>query len=501
MYIIYLRKSRLDSGAGTVSEVLERHEKILQEYAKSNFGCEIQENCIYREIVSGETIKDRPVIQAVLNRIQEEDVDGVLVVDPQRLSRGDLSDCGTIIRAFRYTSTLIITPTKTYDLSEKFDRKFFESELMRGNDYLEYVKEIMLRGRLASVSEGNFIGSVPPYGYDKVMVDKKPTLVINPAEADVVRLIFDLSIKESIGAGAIASRLNSLGFLPRKKDFWTASSITEILRNPVYIGKIRWNWRKTVKKYENGEIITSRPKSDSGTWTVTQGKHQPIISEETFNKVQSGIKNHPRIHKSKKLVNPFAGVLRCECGTAMSYQPQGKSEPRLHCPHQQHCGNKSATYKEVEDAVIQSIGTVIAELKAKSMKTKKDFSFNDAVKKIESELKTVESQQDKLYDLLEQGIYTNEIFMQRNGKLKAKQQQLEKSLKNAKALSVPEIDYEEKILALHEVLDILKNPDADAGTKNTLLKKSVKEIRYTRHTENHTKWDNTPFTLEVFLKL
>jgi hypothetical protein len=135
------------------------------------------------------------------------------------------------------------------------------------------------------------------------------------------------------------------------------------------------------------------------------------------------------------------------------------------------------------------------------MKTKKDFSFNDAVKKIETELKTVESQQDKLYDLLEQGIYTNEIFMQRNGKLKAKQQQLEKSLKNAKALSVPEIDYEEKILALHEVLDILKNPDADAGTKNTLLKKSVKEIRYTRHTENHTKWDNTPFTLEVFLKL
>ena len=231
MYIIYLRKSRLDSGAA-VSEVLERHERILQNYAKSNFGCEIQENCIYREIVSGETIKDRPVIQAVLNRIQAEDVEGVLVVDPQRLSRGDLSDCGTIIRAFRYTNTLIITPTKTYDLSEKFDRKFFESELMRGNDYLEYVKEVLLRGRLASVSEGNFIGPVPPYGYDKVMVDKKPTLAINPAEADVVRLIFDLSANESIGAGAIASKLNAIGILPSKKDFWTAASI-----NPLELAK------------------------------------------------------------------------------------------------------------------------------------------------------------------------------------------------------------------------------------------------------------------------
>ena len=135
------------------------------------------------------------------------------------------------------------------------------------------------------------------------------------------------------------------------------------------------------------------------------------------------------------------------------------------------------------------------------MKTKKDFGYNDIVKKIETELKTLESQQDKLYDLLEQGVYTNEIFMQRNGKLKEKQKQLEKSLENAKALSVPEIDYAEKILGLYEVLEILKNPDADVSTKNTLLKKSVKEIRYTRHTENHTKWDNTPFTLEVFLKL
>ena len=185
----------------------------------------------------------------------------------------------------------------------------------------------------------------------------------------------------------------------------------------------------------------------------------------------------------------------------MSYQPQGKSEPRLHCPHQQHCGNKSATYKEVEDAVIQSIGTVIEELKAKSLKAKTKKDFSETIKKIENDLKVVESQQDKLYDLLEQGVYTNEIFMQRNEKLREKQKQLEKSLENARDSDVCDVDCAEKILRLCEILNVLKNPYADAVTKNTLLKKSVKEIRYTRHTKNHTKWDNTPFTLEVFLRL
>ena len=167
-YLVYLRKSRSDGDHETIEDVLEKHEKIIQEYAVKTFGSTIQEEFIYREVVSGETIQDRPVIKKLLNIIQHENIKGVLTIEPQRLSRGDLSDCGTIIRAFRYTDTLIITPTKTYDLTDKFDRKFFEMELMKGNDYLEYIKEIMMRGRIASVNEGNFIGSVPPYGYDKI---------------------------------------------------------------------------------------------------------------------------------------------------------------------------------------------------------------------------------------------------------------------------------------------------------------------------------------------
>ena len=163
--LIYLRKSRSDSPDETVEEVLARHERQLQEYAVRSYGLPVPEQNIYREVVSGETIEDRPEVQKVLARIENPDIKGVLIIEPQRLSRGDWEDGGRILSSFRYSYTLIITPHKTYDLQDKFDYKFFKMELSQGNDYLEYTKEILNRGRIASVREGNFIGSIAPFGY------------------------------------------------------------------------------------------------------------------------------------------------------------------------------------------------------------------------------------------------------------------------------------------------------------------------------------------------
>ncbi|MDE5855100.1 MAG: recombinase family protein, partial [Ruminococcus sp.] len=337
-------------------------------------GNTIQEDFIFREVVSGETIQDRPIIKKLLDIIQNENIKGVITIEPQRLSRGDLSDCGTIIRAFRYTDTLIITPTKTYDLTDKFDRKFFEMELMKGNDYLEYIKEIMMRGRIASVNEGNFIGSVPPYGYDKIKNGKSYTLVPN-SEADTLRLIFELFANENLGTTSIANYLNNLGIKPRKSPYWTNASIRDMLRNPVYIGKIRWNWRKSVKKYENGDIITSRPKSTPESWMIIDGKHEPIISNELFQKAQQRFGNTPRTKAKKEIVNQFAGIIRCECGKAMVQQSQRKGiKTRIHCPQQKICGNKSATCEDLEQVIIETLNNIINDFKSKLNDKNTDYN-------------------------------------------------------------------------------------------------------------------------------
>lgn len=501
-YLVYLRKSRSDGESETVEDVLAKHEKIIQEFAVKAFGNPIPENCIYREVVSGETIQDRPEINRLLDIIQNEPIKGVLTIEPQRLSRGDLSDCGTIIRAFRYTDTLIITPTKIYDLSDKFDRKFFEMELMRGNDYLEYIKEIMMRGRIASVNEGNFIGSVPPYGYDKVKVGKSYTLIPN-SEADTLRMIFELCANQKLGTTTIANRLNDLGIKPRKSPYWTNSSVRDILHNPVYIGKIRWNWRKTIKKYENGDIITSRPKSDPDSWMIVDGKHEPIITEELFQAVQQRFGNTPRSKANQELVNPFAGLVRCQCGKAMVQQSQRKGiKTRIHCPYQKYCGNKSASYIDLEQVIIEALNNIITDFKSKINDDKPEYNVNsEIINKISKELNTLETQQNKLYDLLEQGIYTSAVFVMRNEALAAKRKKFEDALGKAKEFSQTSVDYHEMIVSLSEAVDVIQNPDIPPKRKNIFLRSVIKEIEYSRKKDDSCQNYDPAISVSISLKL
>lgn len=498
-YLMYLRKSRADGEHETIEEVLAKHYKMIQDYAAAKLGGAIPEDLIYREVVSGETIQDRPEMKKVLDRIQAEDITGVLVIEPQRLSRGDLSDCGTVIRAFRYTETLIITPTKTYDLSDKFDRKFFEMELMRGNDYLEYVKEIMNRGRIASVSEGNFIGSVAPYGYDKIKDGKSFTLVPN-SEADVVRLIYELWTKDGLGTTTIANRLNALHIKPRKSEIWSPASIRDMLKNPVYIGKIRWNWRKTIKKYEDGELTTSRPKSKKEDWILVEGKHEAIISEDVFNASLARFGSLPKVKAKSGLKNPFAGIMHCSCGRPMIYQPQRSSEARLHCAYQMRCGNRSATYKEVEEEVLRVLVQLLEDLRELSAEPEKSSAAQKAIRAaLHKELNALETQQERLYEFLESGVYSAEVFTKRNAALAQKRQELQAAIAEAEAQEAYDVDYEQKIIALKAAIAVLQDGAATAEEKNRLLRSVIKDIIYYRESDIRDKWHTVPFYLDIKL--
>ncbi|MEG1501626.1 MAG: recombinase family protein, partial [Clostridiales bacterium] len=95
---------------------------------------------------------------------------------------------------------------------------------------------------------------------------------------------------QRLGPSLITRKLNDLQIpSPQNKD-WTASTVRDILNNPVYIGKIRWNWRPTNKKIIDGEICKSRPRSNPEDTMIVNGKHQPIIDNKTWDKSQNLIK-------------------------------------------------------------------------------------------------------------------------------------------------------------------------------------------------------------------
>lgn len=326
-YIIYLRKSRAEKPNESVEDTLKRHEKMLQDFATKELGGKIEEHNIYREVVSGETIDERPKMLEVLERMEKGNIKGVLVVEPQRLSRGSLSDCGRIIDTFLYTGTLLCTPYRTYNAHDKYDRKFLEMELVKGNEYLEYTKEILLRGRLTSIQEGKFIGSITPYGYDKEKIkdDKGYKLVINEEEAVNVRMIFDLCL-EGVGTSNIANTLNKLGVVSRTKCKWSPAMVRNILTNPTYYGMLTWERSKLITKMKDGSKRKSRTTKQD--YILVKGLHEPIVSEDEFTTCQAKITTG-KPTPFNELKNPLASLVKCsKCGHIMIRRPYNKAQAK-----------------------------------------------------------------------------------------------------------------------------------------------------------------------------
>ena len=249
--IDYLRKSQSDDPNLSVEEVLEKHEADLDEWDDRNLTGRVPKENRFYEVVSGETLRDRKEMQKVLRLIESPRYRAVKVFDLARLSRGDLEDVGRLMKLFKLTGTLIISirPERIFDLRDEYDFEAVERELKSGNSYLNYTKKVLNAGRLQSVARGNYIASHAPYGFDKdVVMDGKrkcPTLKENKEQADVVRMIFDMYVNQDMGRTNICRRLDELGIKPPKGEHWSPPAMKDMLENIHYIGKVKWNWRKT----------------------------------------------------------------------------------------------------------------------------------------------------------------------------------------------------------------------------------------------------------------
>ena len=481
-YIMYLRKSRADNPHESVEEVLEKHETILQELAARDLGGRIPERCIYREVVSGETISERPEMLNVLAQIENPKLKAVLVVEPQRLSRGDLEDCGKVVNAFRYSGTEVITTNMVYDLRNKMQRKFFEQELMRGNDYLEYTKEILLRGRIAAVKRGCYIGNIPPFGCNKIIDgDGDCTLEANEF-APAVLTAFEMYVNEGKTYLQIARYLDSLGIKPYRSEVWEKSSIRAMLKNRHYIGLVYFGRYRTEKSVENGEIVERSVRQAEGEMIVAKGKHKGIVPLEMFEAAQEKMDNNPRKPTDTPLVNPMAGLIFCaKCGKAMAQHPYPHADTRIECRNRHNCNANSAKLQEVVEAVAYALETEqLPELETKlhNDEGKSASIQKKQLEKMNREMEEMIAREERQHDLLESGTYSEEVFLKRNKALHAQMEELRSKIYEAKQNMPKEINYQDKIVKLHDAIDGLRNNTFSPEEKNRLLKAIVSRIDY-----------------------
>lgn len=483
-YCMYLRKSRADieAEARGEGETLARHQAILIELAKRQ-GLNIVK--AFKEIVSGDSIAARPQMQNMLAEITEKKYAGVLVVEVERLARGDTIDQGVVAQAFKQSDTKIITPIKTYDPSNEYDEEYFEFSLFMSRREYKTIKRRMQAGRLASIKEGNYICSRTPYGYKKINPEPKVhTLEIVNEEAEVIRMIYSLYLGGH-GAKYISNELNRLGIKPQKSQYWESPSIKKILSNPLYCGKLAWHTKS------NGDKLYL-------------GKHEAIISEDIFEAAQQKKKTNPvaQLHPNDALLNYYHGILFCKnCGHQLKRRYLSKyNQEHLLCQYKECRGKTvSSSIQAVDDAVMTCLKFRIEHL-SKQLNSEAadipDLPVPDKRKPLVAELTKALKQQAKLYDLLEQEVYDTNTFLERSELINQKIETLKNSIAEIDTASqTPSLSPEESIIRLKHVVEcfLTSNPEE----KNQLLKSVARKIYYSKSQRMCRRNLNSDLTVDV----
>ena len=508
-YAMYLRKSRADVELEAISheETLARHKEMLFTLAERH-GIAPSQITIYHEIVSGDSIDDRPEMQRLLRDVHANMYKGVLVFEVERLARGNTKDQGEVAEAFQFSGTLIITPAKVYDPNNEFDQEYFEFGLFMSRREYKTIRRRLEAGKLQAVREGNYIISVPPYGFEIVRKSKKDRfLKEKPDESRIVKMIFNWYTEDRKPTSWIAKQLTLMGIpTSRKGREWSRATIKDILFNVHYIGKVSWGQQQTVKEKDpvTGKIVKKRRMT--GEKQVFEGKHEGFISEEQFAKVRTIYGKNAPAKLNTELTNPLSGIMVCKhCGRSISMIRFSDNRiDRYHHPYGVHaCKMKSLFAPTVIDALVKALSEYIADfeimMEQGTANTEAD-QHAAVILAMEKELEKQEKMKRRLFESWEadDGMYTRNEFVERKQMYNSLIDELQAKIAEAKKNTPPPVDCSERIITLRAIIDCINDPDIDAKSKNDFLKTFIEKITF--DTIDSGKGKGGAAVLDVYFK-
>ena len=222
------------------------------------------------------------------------------------------------------------------------------------------------------------------------------------------------------------------------------------------------------------------------------GKHDPIISEELFNKAAEIKKIRETSAPDTTLKNPLSGIMFCKtCGARMGYNTYNRhgveiAPPKVKCSNQVRCKSGSADYAEVMSRVCDALRDCVADFEIR-VEQEEDTStelYKNLIKDLERRLKDLEIKEKLQWEAKhhpnpDERMPAN-IFKDLNGKLLKEKEEINDALCKAKD-SVPNpIDYKDQIIKFTDTITILEDPSLDAITKNMHLRDIVERIEYYR---------------------
>ena len=467
IYCAYLRKSRADQEAEARGqfETLAHHQQILTALAERE-GIRVAK--WYRELVSGDTIQDRPEMQALLQDVRSGLYDGVLVTEVSRLARGRTADQATVSEAFQIHGTLIITPSKVYNPSDDADETFIDFELFMARQEFKYIKKRLKAGKRQAMLNGCFVGAHAPFGFDRD--SKNKSLMPNQDAPFVTQLLHDFADGHITLSDAVRRIRAYTG-----SDTWSYMSIRYMLTNPAYCGISRIDAFSTAKVTDqDGQVITKRVMNNKPT--IVKGRWDGLIDEETHQKILDRIGNAPRVKAGHVLRNPFAGLMRCgKCGRLLHLDTPPAGNPRIVHSHGVMAYGCRCTATTIP-VLLEGLADALEQGLPNMVETFEDEPKPVDPAPIKKKLAELTKKQGKLYDLFEDGIYSAEEFRARRQMYQEQIEALEGQINalGAKKKRPP------VTVSTADAVRLIRDPSTPPKVVNDFLKSIIDHIDYFR---------------------
>ncbi len=429
---IYSRVSTIEQAEEGYS--IDEQQRLLTEW------CNKMEYEVYKcyadRGISGKDIKNRPAIKELLSDAEEKKFDMVLSWKINRISR-KLEDVLKIVNILENNNISFKSYSEPFETNTPAGKMQFQMMALIGEFERGTLAQNVKMGMCAKARAGEWCGG-KVLGYDLVQMEKQPgakrsktKLVINEKEAEAVRFIFN-EYGNGKGYKAITNQLNKLGYKTKRGNNFSVGSIREIITNPVYIGKVRYNVRQnwSEKRRRN---INANP-------IITDGIHKAIIDEKIWDKVQAILeskKGKPsRIYDGEY---PLTGILRCpKCGAGMvisrtTNKLADGTKKRIAyyaCGNWKNKGTSVCNSNTIRvDKANEYVFSKLSELLSndKMVKTIIDNVNKERIRKvnpakkdllkIDNELEKLDKKRAKLFEAYEDEIITKEEFKLRKNEL------------------------------------------------------------------------------------
>jgi DNA invertase Pin-like site-specific DNA recombinase len=440
----YLRLSREDLTAGT-SLSIENQKAVINDFLNENpLEFTLVETYI-DDGISGVT-DDRPDFQRLIEDVKSGLINCVIVKDTSRFTR-------SVTDAEYYINTLFPTHgVRFIALGSPMVDSFEDPESVEGmqfhfenyfNEYFVKMTSKKIRKVFdVKMKNGDFIGSYAPYGYAKDSSDKHK-FVVDEDAAEIVKKIFSLFVYEKLSLRAVALRLNNMGVLsPREYKqlkgippngraasipAWQYGTVKVILSDEKYCGHMVQGKLKNIS-YKVKKAKKQAPED----WIVVRNTHEPIISEDLYQKAQVLLERPSRATRSGEK-STYSSFVYCEhCGHVLSRKNDNNNGKPYH-----RCGFHEATRKcrplyisekALDEQLLFAVKSqivLVTEMDQLKREILSSDSFIDDSKILKSNLNHLEKEREKLeakghrlYDDYADGTIDKELYISRSALLK-----------------------------------------------------------------------------------